>query len=72
MTDDHGVITDVVFRDVNDRFEKIMRREDCIGKPASQLFPDSIGLFIKENTLAKQTGEPVNFQHYFPPSRYML
>ena len=45
VTDDHGVITDVVFRDVNDRFEKIMRREDCIGKPASQLFPDSIGLF---------------------------
>ena len=66
VTDDHGVIKDVVFRDVNDRFEKIMRREDCIGKPASQLFPDSIGLFIKENTLAKQTGAPVNFQHYFP------
>ena len=66
VTDDHGVITDVVFRDVNDRFEKIMRREDCIRKPASQLFPDSIGLSIKENSLAKQNGEHVNFQPYLP------
>lgn len=67
VTDENGVITDVVFHEVNDRFaEEIMKREYCVGKRVSEVFPDSKELFVQNNNLAKQTGRPTCFQYYYP------
>lgn len=66
VLDEDGKIVDLIYRAVNDRFaEDIMKREECIGKSGYELFPDSMPVFLKKSYLAKQTGEPVNFQYYY-------
>ena len=47
MLDENGKIVDLIYRDVNDRFAtEILKREDCIGKFNSELFPDSMLIFF--------------------------
>ena len=66
VLDENGKIVDLIYRAVNDRFaEEIIRREECIGKSGSEIFPDSMPTFLRESNLAKQTGKPVNFQYYY-------
>lgn len=67
VLDQSGKIVDLIYRDVNDRFaSEIIRREECIGKFDSELFPDSMQIFLQNCNLAKQTEKPVNFQYYYP------
>ena len=66
VLDENGKIVDLIYRDVNDRFAtEILKREDCIGKFNSELFPDSMLIFLQNSNLAKQTEKPVNFQYYY-------
>lgn len=66
VLDENGKIVDLIYRDVNDRFAtEILKREDCIGKFNSELFPDSMPIFLQNSNLAKQTEKPVNFQYYY-------
>lgn len=67
VLDKSGKIVDLIYRDVNDRFaSEIIRREECIGKFDSELFPDSMPIFLQNCNLAKQTEKPINFQYYYP------
>ncbi len=60
VLDENGNIVDFIYRDVNDRFaSEIVKREDCIGKSVSTLFPDPLPVLLRESNLAKQTGKPV-------------
>lgn len=67
ITDKNGVIIDTYYRDVNKAFaDSILSREDCIGKNGSELFGDSMPVFMKASNMAKQSGKAVNFQYYYP------
>lgn len=67
ITDENGVIIDTYYRDVNKAFaDSILSREDCIGKNGSELFGDSMPVFMKASNLAKQSGKAINFQYYYP------
>ena len=67
VLDGNGVITDLIFRSVNEYFtETLMPREACIGKSGYEVFPDSMSLFLEKSNLAKRTKKPVDFQYYFP------
>lgn len=67
VTDENGVITDTIYRDVNKHFtDYLYKREDCIGKLGSVLFPHSMPIFLQASNAAKQTGKSINFQYYYP------
>ena len=67
ITDEKGVIVDSYYRDVNKCFtDQIYPREKCIGQLGSKLFPDSMPTFLKASNMAKQTGNALNFQYYYP------
>ena len=67
ITDEKGTIVDTRYRDVNKFFtDQLYKREECIGHLGSELFPDSMTVFLKASNLAKQTGNSLNFQYYYP------
>lgn len=67
ITDSNGIIVETIFRDVNQYFvDHLFKRDECLGKKVSELFPDSMPIFLKMSNIAKQTGKAVNFQYYYP------
>lgn len=67
IMDEKGTIVDTRYRDVNKFFtDQLYKREECIGRLGSELFPDSMTVFLKASNLAKQTGNSLNFQYYYP------
>lgn len=67
ITDENGVIVDTIYREVNNHFtEMLLDRKDCIGKHGSELFADSMPIFMHASNEAKRTGKSVNFQYFYP------
>ena len=67
ITDDQGQIVETRYLDINRYFNDCFyTREACIGKLGSELFPDSMPVFLEASNRAKQTGKALNFQYFYP------
>jgi len=67
--DDEGRAVDYVITDVNPAYESILgiRREDSVGKLASELYGSGDPPYLDVYAHVAETGEPHSFETYFPP-----
>lgn len=62
--DDRGQLTDLVFREVNDAFERQTGLRDVVGRTLSELLPNVEPYWIDVYTRVVQTGVPERSEHY--------
>ncbi len=69
LTGPDGAATDYVIDDVNPAFEKSlgMKREDVIGRPASQVYGISPPPYLETYTRVALTGKAETFESHFTP-----
>ncbi len=62
---DKGVVVDTIIRDVNKKFEKLLyKKEECIGKRRSELFENTLSLFMRIANTVKNTEKNIMFQYH--------
>ena len=69
VRDPDGRVVDYVLTDINPQYEAIvgLRREQVIGKRASEVYGVSPAPYLSEFTSAPQAGRSVRFETYFAP-----
>lgn len=61
-----GIPVDMIYRNVNSHFENnFFRREDAVGKKASELFPESLPEFLHFTQKALAENRAITFPYYF-------
>ncbi len=66
VTDENGVPVELIYRDVNSEFERrFYRKEDVIGKKASEIFPESMAEFLHFTKIALTENRAIAFPYYF-------
>lgn len=66
VTDENGLPIDLIYRNVNSHFEKnFFRKEDVIGKKASEIFPESLSDFLHFIQIAIMENKAITFPYYF-------
>ena len=66
ITDEKGTPVELIYRNVNAEFEKqFMRKEEVVGKKASDLFPESMPEFLHFIKIALDENKAITFPYYF-------
>lgn len=66
ITDEKGIPVELIYRKVNAHFEKnFLRKEDVIGKKASEIFPESMPEFLHFIKKALDENKAITFPYYF-------
>ena len=66
ITDEKGTPVELIYRNVNSHFEKnFYRKEEVIGKKASEIFPESMPEFLHFIQIALAENKAITFPYYF-------
>lgn len=66
ITNEQGIGTDLIYLNVNPHFEQnFFRREDAVGKKASEMFPESLPEFLHFIQMSLKENRVVTFPYYF-------
>ncbi|EKU92477.1 ATP-binding protein [Bacteroides oleiciplenus] len=66
VTDENGVPVELIYRNVNSEFEKhFYRKEDVVGRKASDIFPESMAEFLHFTKIALTENRAITFPYYF-------
>ena len=66
IVNEQGVADDLIYLNVNPHFEKhFFRREDVVGKRASELFPESLPEFLHFIQISLKENRAITFPYYF-------
>lgn len=66
ITDKNGIPVELIYRNVNAHFEKnFFRKEEVVGKNASEIFPDSMPDFLHFTQIALSENKVITFPYYF-------
>ena len=66
VTDENGAPLELIYRNVNSEFEKhFYRKEEVIGKKASEIFPESMAEFLHFTKIALAENRAIAFPYYF-------
>lgn len=66
ITDKKGIPVELIYRKVNAHFEKnFLRKEEVIGKKASEIFPESMPEFLHFIKKALDENKAITFPYYF-------
>lgn len=66
ITDEKGMPVELIYRKVNAHFEKnFLRKEEIIGKKASEIFPESMPEFLYFIKKALDENKAITFPYYF-------
>lgn len=64
VLDDHGQVTDIIYREANAAFEQHAGFDDVINKRASEIFPRIEPHWVNSLTRVQQTGVPERIEGY--------
>ena len=66
ITNEQGIGIDLIYLNVNPHFEQnFFRREDAVGKKASEMFPESLPEFLHFIQMSLKENRVVTFPYYF-------
>lgn len=66
IMNEEGTPIELIYRNVNSHFEKnFFRKEDVIGKKASELFPESMPEFLHFTKISLTENKAITFPYYF-------
>ena len=66
ISDEKGTPVELIYRNVNSHFEKnFYRKEEVIGKKASEIFPESMPEFLHFIQIALAENKAITFPYYF-------
>ena len=66
LADKNGIPVELIYRNVNSHFEKnFYRKEEVIGKKASEIFPESMPEFLHFIQIALAENKAITFPYYF-------
>ena len=66
IVNEQGIADDLIYLNVNPHFEKhFFRREDVVGKRASELFPESLPEFLHFIQISLKENRAITFPYYF-------
>ena len=66
VTDENGTPVELIYRNVNSEFEKhFYRKEEVVGKKASEIFPESMTEFLHFTKIALAENRAITFPYYF-------
>ena len=66
ITDKNGTPIELIYRNVNAHFEKnFFRKEEVVGKKASEIFPESMSEFLHFTQIALSENKVITFPYYF-------
>lgn len=66
ITDKEGNPIELIYRNVNAQFEKqFLRKEEVVGKKASDIFPESMPEFLHFIKIALDENKAISFPYYF-------
>ena len=72
IMNEEGTPIELVYRNVNAHFEKsFFRKEDVVGKKASEIFPESMPEFLHFTKMSLAENRAITFPYYFK-RRYIL
>ena len=66
VADKNGIPVELIYRNVNAHFEKnFFRKEEVVGKKASEIFPESMPDFLHFTQIALSENKVITFPYYF-------
>ena len=66
LADKNGIPVELIYRNVNAHFEKnFFRKEEVVGKKASEIFPESMPDFLHFTQIALSENKVITFPYYF-------
>ena len=66
VADQNGIPVELIYRNVNAHFEKnFFRKEEVVGKKASEIFPESMPDFLHFTQIALSENKVITFPYYF-------
>lgn len=65
IVNEQGVADDLIYLNVNPHSKTFFRREDVVGKRASELFPESLPEFLHFIQISLKENRAITFPYYF-------